>query len=427
MDNLVRDNNELLAKIKWLIFFRIIFTVFLLGSTIFVQQENQSGLSSYPVLFLYGIITGVFILSVVYIVFIRYSPKLAFSYVQLNVDTLIVSLIIFATGSYSSIFSFLYLLVIAYSSILLSRKGCMYIAAISSIQYGLMLELEYYGVLEPFLLSQSLIANDLTQVTYKIIITMVACFSVAFLSSFLAEQTRSSKRELKAMEEHVRRVQSLAYMGEMAAGLAHEIKNPLASMTGSIQILKEELSLESGQEKLMRIILREASRLNSLVTDFLLFAKPPSGNIIKIDVDDMITEVVDLFQKDKSLKKKIIITAELLEDFCIDMDPVHFRQILWNLLLNASESIQDDHGKIHIRMRSLQNGYGEISIADTGKGISPADINLIFNPFFTTKIRGTGLGLSIVHRLVENNEGRLDVESMPNQGTVMSLKLKKSK
>lgn len=426
MDNLVRDDNDRLVKINWLIFFRIIFTVFLLGSTIFVQQENQLGLPGYPLKFLYSIITGVFILSAGYIVFKKYSFGQAFSYVQLNIDTFIVSLIIFATGTYSSIFSFLYLLVIAYSSILLSRKGCMYIAATSSIQYGLILELEYYGVLVPFL-NQSLPAVDLVQVTYKIIITMIACFSVAFMSSFLAEQARSSRRELTAMEENVRRVQRLAYMGEMAAGLAHEIKNPLAAMTSSIQILKEELSLESGQEKLMRIILREADRLNSLVADFLLFAKPSSGNIIKISAGEMITEILDLFQKNKSMKKKIIISTEMLEDFCIDIDPVHFRQILWNLLLNAAESMPDENGKIHIRMRSLQNGYGEISIEDTGKGISPEDINLIFNPFFTTKIRGTGLGLSIVHRLVENYGGRIDVESMPNHGTVMKLRLKKSK
>ena len=126
----------------------------------------------------------------------------------------------------------------------------MFIAALSSIQYGLMVDLEFYGILKPFVTVRSLLlADDLTQVTYKIVITMIAFFAVACLSSLLAEQARSSRKELLAMEEHVRRVDRMAYMGEMAAGLAHEIRNPLASLTGSIQMLKEELQIPSRSGK----------------------------------------------------------------------------------------------------------------------------------------------------------------------------------
>ena len=426
MDTPVRTDNDFLKKIKWLMFFRVLFTVFLLGSTIIVQYGQQLSSPNPQLVLLYGINAVVLILSIGYAIILRYDIYIpALAYLQIVIDTVIVSLIVFATGCYSSIFSFLYLLVIVYSSLLLSRKGSMFIAALSSIQYGLMVELEFYGFLKPFSLTRSLLNSDnLTLVTYKIVITMIACFAVAWLSSFLAEQARASRKELLAMEEHVRRVERMAYMGEMAAGLAHEIRNPLASLTGSIQMLKEELQFPAGQEKLMRIVLREADRLSLLVSDFLLFAKPPSGNIKEILVEEVLLETLALFENDASCCRRLSITTDLIPHVRIAMDPIHFRQILWNLLLNAADAIRDQ-GNIHIRMLNMQNEHVEVHITDTGHGISPEHIQLIYNPFFTTKASGTGLGLSIVYRLLEAYGGRMDVESRIGQGTAAILRLKK--
>jgi two-component system sensor histidine kinase HydH len=426
MDTPVRTDNDLLKKINWLMLFRVLFTVFLLGSTIIVQYGQQLSSPNPQLVLLYGINAVVLILSIGYAIILQYDIYVpALAYLQIILDTVIVSLIVFATGCYTSIFSFIYLLVIVYSSLLLSRKGSMFIAALSSIQYGLMVELEFYGILKPFITVRSLLlSDDLPVVTYKIVITMIACFAVAWLSSFLAEQARSSRKELLAMEEHVRRVERMAYMGEMAAGLAHEIRNPLASLTGSIQLLKEELQLPTGQEKLMRIVLREADRLSLLVRDFLLFARPPSGNTTEILVAEDLMETLALFENDTSCCRRVSITTDLIPHVRIAMDPIHFRQILWNLLLNAAEAIREQ-GNIHIRMQNPQNGHVEIHVTDSGQGISPEHIPLIFNPFFTTKASGTGLGLSIVHRLLEAYGGRLEVESRIGQGTVAILKLKK--
>jgi two-component system sensor histidine kinase PilS (NtrC family) len=426
METPIRFDNDLLKKIKWLMLFRVLFTVFLLISTIIVQFRQHISLQNPQLLMLYGINAVVLILSVGYAVILRHDEYIQpIAYIQIIVDTVIVSLVVFVTGCYSSIFSFLYLLVIVCSSILLSRRGSLLIAALSSIQYGLMLELEYYRILKPFVHARTqLMSDDLTLVTYKIVITMIGCFAVAWLSSILADQARSSRQELRAMEAHVRRVEQMAYMGEMAAGLAHEIRNPLASLTGSIQILKEEFQLLPDQEKLMRIVLRETDRLGSLVSDFLLFAKPPSGNIADIPVAEVVMEMLALFENDAGRSRRIAITTDLIPDVRIAMDPAHFRQILWNLLLNAAEAISDE-GNVHIGMKQ-QNGYVDIHILDTGQGISPENISLIFNPFFTTKAAGTGLGLSVVHRLLETYGGRLDVESCIGQGTEMTLKLKKT-
>jgi two-component system sensor histidine kinase PilS (NtrC family) len=423
--------NDMYRKIKWLMFFRVIFTVLLLGSTIILKiEETASSPLAKPLLSLYGLIAGIFILSFCYTLVLKFNlfkkfRLTVFAYIQIIIDTFIVSLIIFMTGSFSSVFSFLYLPVIIYASMLLFRRGSMVIASLCSIQYGLMVDLEFYGILKPFGVERNLIIVEYTMshVLYKITIMIIACFLVAFLSSLLSEQERRTKKELLSMEEHVKRVEKMAAIGEMAAGLAHEIKNPLASLRGAIQMLREDVQNNPAHERLMHIILREADRLTSLVSDFLLFAKPPAGREEVLALDEALSETITLFEKDTDCCEKFLITKEMIQGIRVEIDPVHLRQVLWNLLLNAAEAIEDN-GIIHIKMYPLRGRYVTVSIADSGCGISPDIIKSIFHPFFTTKPDGTGLGLSIVHRIVESYEGRLDVESQVGRGTTFTLRLK---
>ena len=322
-------------------------------------------------------------------------------------------------------FSLLYLVVIIYSSMLLFRKGSIIMAAFCSIQYGIMVDLEYYAIFKPFVMDEALDASNYegSHVLYKIVITMAACFAVAFLSSLLSEQARKTKKELLAMEENVKRVEKMAAMGEMAAGLVHEIKNPLASLTGSIQMLREDIKYDPDHDKLMQIILREANRLSSLVSDFLLFAKPQTEKVKAIELAEALTEAVEFFENDSKRIKHISINKYFIPDIWIEMDPAHLHQILWNLLLNAAEAIEDQ-GVIDIRMHPSKNNTVGIRISDNGYGISKEIINSIFNPFFTTKPRGTGLGLSIVHSILKSYDSRLDVESEINKGTTFIAKFK---
>lgn len=406
-------------------FFRVVFTTLLLSSTLVLQLGEVPSPTARPILVLYGLIAGIFLLSFIYAVSLRHVRNTtSFAYLQIGIDTFIVTLIIFVTGGFMSIFSFLYLLVIICSSILLFRKGSLIMAALCSLQYGAMIDLEYYQILGPFVTETGLAAADYSwvQVLYKILITMVACFAVALLSSMLAEQTRRTRKELAALEEHVRRVQKMANMGEMAAGLAHEIKNPLASLAGAIQLLKEDTHVSAYNEKLMRIVLRETDRLSSLVTNFLLFARPPSGQARTIRLDTALTEILELFGKDTTCMGRIAIASQLATNVWVAMDPMHLRQILWNLLLNAAEAIEE-RGRIEVAMYPARGREVWIKIRDTGCGI-PEDLRAsIFDPFFTTKPRGTGLGLSIVHRILEAYKGRLDIESGVGQGTQVVIKL----
>lgn len=417
--------SELRQNLRWLINSRVIFTILLLCSTAFIHFNRFDAVLKSPLLLLYGMITALFSLSVVYaFIRLRVRREILFAYIQIAIDCLVVTVVIFVTGSFDSIFSFLYLVVIIYTSMLLYRRGSMIIAGVCSFLYLMLAGLEYWGWIHPLDFGSSVAAShyDWQNVFYKIVITSIACFAVAFLSSLLAEQARRTRKELHAMSARMQRVEKMAAVGEMGAGLAHEIKNPLASITGSIQLLLEEMPYDAGRDKLMRIILREADRLSALVGNFLLFARPPSGKSKPISLDQAIPETVRLVEQDKRCRDRIAIRQSGQKGLWVAMDPDHFRQVLWNLLLNAVESIDGD-GVVDVRVEPCKPKYVSIEIADSGCGITEKNLNYIFDPFYTSKPDGTGLGLSIVHTILESHDGWLEVESKAGQGTTFTIKL----
>ena len=418
--------SDFIRTLKWIMFFRVLFTTLLLGSTIVFQLRRSPSFLAEPLLFIYGLTIGIYVLSFVYTIFLRrVKRELLFAYIQVVMDTIVVTLIIYVTGGFSSIFSFLYLVVIIYSSMILFRRGSMIMAALCSIQYGILVDLEYFGLLTPFVVEDSMSGLIYTwnYAIFKILITMVACFAVSFLSSLLSEQERRTRKDLLAMEEHVKRVEKMAAIGEMAAGLTHEIKNPLASLTGSIQMLRDDIPRSSDHDKLMQIILREADRLSSLANNFLLFARPQVGKTESIELKEALSETLELFERDSTGRDRILITKIFIPNIWIEMDASHLRQILWNLLLNAAESIKGS-GRIDIKMIPPMNSFVGIQVTDTGCGISKERVDSIYDPFFTTKSTGTGLGLSIVHRILESYNGWIEVVSEIDQGTTFTLKLK---
>jgi two-component system sensor histidine kinase PilS (NtrC family) len=423
---LQRPDKDYREKLKWLMFLRVLFSTLLLGSTIVLQVGDSPPPAGPPLRLLYGLIAGIFILSILYALMLsRVKRQTLFAYVQILIDTVIVTVILFVTGSLPSVFSFLYLVVIIYSSILLPIRATIVIAAVCSIQFGIVVDLEYYGLISPFGLQENLqvLGYPWNQVLYKILITMTACFAVAFLSSFLSEQVRRTRTELHYMEDQVKRVEKMAAVGELAAGLAHEIKNPLASLSGSIQMLREDVRFDPDHDRLMQIILREADRLSSLVNNFLLYARPPASKEEAIELDKSLVDTVELFEKDATKNGRIAVTKTIQPGIWVSMDPVHLRQILWNLLLNAAEAI-DDQGVIHIEMYEEKGPYACIKVTDNGCGMTTEQLKSIFAPFFTTKPHGTGLGLSIVHNILEAYGSRLSVESETARGTTFTLQFR---
>jgi two-component system sensor histidine kinase PilS (NtrC family) len=418
----MKEQTGFSVQMRWLIFSRAVFGILLIiSSLVFSLKENLSFFSQ-PVLSLYKIAACILILSIAYLFHLtRFDQKLFLAYFQTIVDTFMVTAIVFITGSYDSVFNFLYLVVIIYSAMLLLQKGSLIIATISCLQYGILIELEFYGLIAPFHSRVGFSGSlDENHIIYRIIIFIVACFAVAILSGILSLQLKAAQKDLKITQQHLKRVEKMAAMDEMISGIAHEIKNPLASLSGSIQLLREDTRSGSYEDKLMQIILRETDRLKNIVNDIRLFSKPHTGNAVEIKMASMIEETVRLFLNDPEWKPSIHLQMNLDKEVTILFDPTHFTQILWNLLKNAVQAIQDE-GEISIGLKPSRTDKVYLTIKDTGVGIHPKDQNHIFDPFFTTKPEGTGLGLSILHRLIDANNGMIDFESIPGKGTIFTV------
>jgi two-component system sensor histidine kinase HydH len=418
---------DLYRKLRWLIFFRALFGVVMLGSAFgaATRPGMNLGLAARSLEWLMVLAAALVVLSAVYLLILsRIKKRILFAYLQIAVDTAAVTVIIFITGGFSSIFAFIYLVVIVYAAMVIYRPGGMVTATLCAIQYGVLIDLEYYQLIHPlgddahFLISN----YDWPYVIYRLLFTIVAFYAVAFLSGFLSEQEKAAKRDLWAMEAQMKRVERLAAVGEMAAGLAHEIKNPLASLRGSIQMLRDQLPYDPDQERLMQIAVREADRLSTLVTDFLMFARPHKGKAEIIQMERAVSEIVTLFVSDPVYRSRIDIRTELAGALVAQMDRQHFQQVMWNLLHNAAESI-DGPGVIEIRLYPCRRHHACIDVIDSGCGISEDMMSRIFDPFFSTKSRGTGLGLSIVQQIINAYGGLVHIESAPDEGTKATLRL----
>lgn len=236
---------------------------------------------------------------------------------------------------------------------------------------------------------------------------------------------------IKEVESQVQRMERLALAGRIASEIAHEIKNPLAAMSGSMQMLQNELQHVPWLAKLTEIVCREIDRINSLVTSFLWLAKTPpvSGKIQDVSVCSTLLDTIRLMQDHQKMSSRYQVQTLFLAEPILQLDPHIFQQILWNLLKNALEAMPDG-GELMVRV-GLKSAAGSppasdsqyvfIDIQDSGMGI-PAELQeKIFEPFFTTKEQGTGLGLSTVYQLLQSSGGRIEVRSEPHCGSTFTL------
>ena len=230
---------------------------------------------------------------------------------------------------------------------------------------------------------------------------------------------------VKQMEERIRIADRLAGVGELAAGLAHEIRNPLASITGSSQMLREVPELPETSRTLLGIIERESTRLNGLISDFLAYAGPTMKNVGPVDMTEVAAEIVEAVRAGEAREKGVVVENLATSSFRVEGDAEQLKQVLWNLVRNAVQATPrggvitvDLFSQIRHRQR-----YVVITVSDTGKGIEPAIIGKIFNPFFTSKAEGTGLGLAISQRILHYHRGFIEVRSAPGTGSVFSVLL----
>ncbi len=543
---------QTLSRLQLLMFLRVTLVSLLLGVAIIIQVRETKTFFGEIVNAHYSLIAAVYFLTFLYVIAFRYVRNLTrFAYVQILLDTILITAIIHTTGGIESMFSLLYLLSIISGSIILYRRGGLMVASFSIILYGALLDLNYYGLINS-MGSYSLYPQDYQsdEVFYRILVNGAAFYVVSFLTSFLSEQSLRSETALKAkqkdmadlemlneniiqsissglvavdeyrkiivfnkgaeglfdvestdairrdvyevipfiqaylegknpnkfnqivyqggdrkqidlllnissltdqdgnkkgevlffqdmthmreMEREVKRMEDLAMLGELSAAIAHEIRNPLASISGSIQVLDDSLSREDSliNERLMDIISREINRLNHMVSDFLQFARPQSKEVEKFDLNQLIGETLYIFQNSQSWSSNVEVEKKFSGLLEMGSDPQQLKQVLWNILLNASEAMPKG-GVIRVSTEKVNgfDGSGDsteavkIKVEDNGPGINPKVIKDMFKPFSTTKKGGSGLGLAIVRRIVDGLGGEISGQNLSGGGAAITIVL----
>ena len=541
------------TRLRWLMLSRVAIVTFLLMVTTFIKFQKTEIFPEKALTSLYALCAITYFLSLAYLLLLKFVKKNRLNiYIQALIDVALITFLVYITGGISSIYSVFYPLVIIYSVLFLEKRGGLIIASASGILYGLLLDLEYYGIVHPI---NAIAVHEYElgagYVFSRIFIHLLSFYIIALLASFVVEQERkvrtllaeketafdqldllhrsiiesvetgimtinlqgriksfnraaeeitgftfadmenrnivgvfpgftelqekikedddkrssinryniefvrdknnklilsclvSTLKDSKGkrigdivifqditslieMEEALAKSKRLAIIGEMAAGLAHEMRNPLASLSGSIQILKRDLQLNAVDEKLMHIILRGKDQLDHVIKDFLLLARPAPGYRETVFIKDIIEGVVESIQYLPDWNTDIRVRLELSDNLSIYANRTEIREVVWNLVINAVQSMPEG-GELSVETKKIYDGANgeslEMQVSDTGYGIDEKCLDRIFEPFFTTKERGTGLGLAIVNRIIEGYKGRILLRRGIEKGTICTVSL----
>ncbi len=534
------DDSPLRRSLFWLTTVRIVVLFLILLSAILVQAGSGA---EAPISYLYGLCAAAVILSLFDWTLGRLLPTRAEAYLQILGDLGLVCVLVYSSGGPSSVFTFLYLVVIGAAAFLLYRTGALVIASVAALLHGLMVELTAYEVLPRPALA-AIPRWGVERIGYNLAITVAGFYGVAFMVSYLSEKLRGAREELEQRQKALSRIQTLyanviasmssglvtadsqervtflnqaggdilgiaparaagkllseiglvlpsdwnqirqrtrgregfraeidiergasrrvlgysvralkdpdgedgallvfqdltevkklerqarfneqlAAVGELAAGIAHEIRNPLASISGSVQVLSHELSVGSAERRLMEIIVSESNRLSKILEEFLRFVRPQERRVAVFDVAGNIQEVLDLFRLSDEVSDAHRIAVDVRPPASlISGDRDQIRQIIYNVAKNAVRAMPDG-GTLTVEGREDAAWYS-IKFRDTGRGMSVEELARVFTPFSTAFDGGTGLGMAIVRRIVEDHGGAIDVESRPGEGTTVTILL----
>jgi two-component system sensor histidine kinase PilS (NtrC family) len=562
--NPMRENpdKELLLRVKTIMVLRI---VFLTGFVILVIAFERNSLQETPIVPLSAVLCAAYFLALTSALFLRIGMNLlALAWFQVLGDLCVIGGIIFTTGGVESPLSFLFLFVIVASSVMLPRSACYLTASGASIIYGLLVDLEYFNLIQPtYFFPKSTASFQGAYLFYTIAINVASFFSVAYLSSILNNRLRLIKDELQNkdidykklqefhrnvvqnmvtglmttdlegrvtsvniasenitgylvdesigkycyellkmdelsrlfiykgdnismpyhmegeclrkdgdtvlislkishlisqeadpkknmeqqvegyicvfedrteihdMEEKMKQSEQMAAVGKFSAGLAHEIRNPLASLSGSIQVLQQTLEVDEDQQRLMNIVIKETERVNDIVSDFLSYAQPRKNKPTVIDLTQLLQDIVILMKNSNEYDPSINIQLVAPPDhIIIQSEEAQIKQMIWNLCINGIQAM-DKSGNLTMTLKKVE-GYQHkkfktnrrgvvIIVEDQGRGIPLDEQETIFDPFFTTREEGVGLGLPTVKQIVGRFAGHIGVESEPGHGTCFDV------
>ncbi len=536
--------NDYRGRVERAMLLRLVINTILLGATIVFQLGEAQKVVVDPALPLYILIGAIFLISLIYALSLPLITNLwGFSFVQVMIDVVYTTAVIYFTGGAHSVFTLLYVLPIIGSGTLHLRRGALLTASASSILFGLLIHLQFHGIIPPSKWPVTALWSSPSPTYYLwvTVIHLVVFFVVALLAGSVAEQLRTARVSLdetkgqfrklselhgsivrsissgiittdandritfinaagmkllgetltgvvnrplsqvlpaikpesgmnpsrsrnyvmvmiikgaqlylevhvsdlrdeagipngrlvlfqdvtgiKKMEERAKMSERQAAFVRIAAGMAHEIRNPLASLRGATELLSMTPADQVPDRRLLGIVIRESDRLNGLLEDFLLTVNVRRFRRERIGLTDLVRETVELFAQGPRIGDQIKLDTLLTPGIEVEGDPDRQKQALWNLLTNAVEAIEGEGSILVSLLADLDQCKAVIKVRDSGSGIDPEIRNRLFEPFATTKQNGSGLGLAMVLSIVESQNGTIEFESRNPGGTEFTIRL----
>jgi len=408
-----------------LILLRLVIVTSLVVSAVIIQYSTAVFLPLNP---FYYVVISFYLLSFVYLVLYiwgKYLP-LQVSF-QIFFDLLLITALVYISGGVQGSFFFLYIFVIIAASYVISKRAAFLTAALAAIFYGFLVDGMYFGLI-PYYAQEETIEISLGLVNYNIFMAWGAFFLVAFFMNFLTDSLRKTRDQLMMAQKELEIKNRLATAGEVSAQLAHEVRNPLAAISGSVQVLKDELGLKGEQRELMDIIVSESRRVSHSIEQFLNLASPGQRTFSSINLTEILKETLTLLQSSGEMDGNVQIkgnySSRSIQYFGNNNQ---FKQLFWNILRNALKAMPRG-GALTVDFEKIKKDRIELRFADTGIGMAEDKRERIFEPFYSGFENGQGLGMAVVHKIVEDYKGKIRVASEPDKGTeiIITLPLRKA-
>ena len=400
--------------------YRLAVVTSLLVSAFIIQLSSPD---SQPNLPFYYLIFGAYGFSAVFFGLYVWGRGLVVqAYVQVVFDLLLITAFVYISGGIASSMYFLYLFPIIAAGLVVSGRAGFLAASLSAILFGLLVDGVYFGFIPAFRPEQA-VKTSLGSLLVTIFIAWGVFFVIAGLMSKLAGSLRKTREALRVAEKELLIRERLSEAGRVSASLAHEIRNPLAAISGSVQVLKKELALSDEQRDLMGIVIKESERVSHSLEQFLDFALPSKHVFSVISLTDILDETLKILQGGGELDGKVEVTGNFRSsDLHYYGNAGQFKQVFWNLIKNAVKAMPEG-GRLRLDFLGLQRKEIRIVVADTGKGMTDEDKGHLFEPFYSGFENGRGLGMSIVRKIVDDYDGRIDVRSELNNGAEILITL----
>jgi two-component system sensor histidine kinase PilS (NtrC family) len=404
----------------WFILLRLIILSALAIAAISIQFSAPDFLPLNSFYYLLGLWI---LLSIIYFILYGWGKHITIQvYFQIVLDLIFITGLVYIFGGLRGSFYFLYIFEIIAASIVLSNRASYITASLSAIFFGVLLDINYLGLI-PYSSQAEGERLTLGLVINNIVIAWSVFFLVAFLINYLSDSLRKARKELQSTQKQLEVRKNLAIAGEVAANLAHEIRNPLAAISGSVQVLKNELNLTGENKDLMEIVVKESTRVSQSIEQFLNLAASGDVEFYPIDLSQILTETLFLLQRSGEWHHKFQVKGNYESSkMSIYGNNNQFKQVFWNIIKNAIKAMPDG-GILTIDFEQTKKNEIQMKFTDTGKGMKKEDKDRLFELFYSGFKQGNGIGMSIVRRIIDDYNGKIEVFSEPDKGTEIMITL----